>query len=355
LSAACWQHHPLTGDGRRGLKAVSAPPCDTHLPQCGRQQGEASRPDFTSSLFNLRFASFFFNFQNTSQSISIRGGFVMEKVLVTGITGYIGQHCAAELLRQGYEVVGTIRSRAKADATRQAIARVADVGNLAFAEADLLSDRGWREAMTGCSYVLHVASPFLLEEPKDENELIAPAVQGTKRVIAAAQSASVKRLVLTSSTFAIIAGKDSGHYGPDDWSDTGANIGAYAKSKTLAERAAWASAKGAEMELTVINPGGVFGPSLGAKIDGQSVAMMTKMIKGKIPMIPDLALGMVDVRDVAKLHVAAMTASGAAGKRFIACTSEPIEMATLANVLREAGYKKAPTMKSLPSASKNRC
>jgi dihydroflavonol-4-reductase len=270
----------------------------------------------------------------------------MEKVLVTGITGYIGQHCAAELLRQGYEVVGTIRSRSKADATRSAIASVAPAENLSFAEADLLSDNGWAEALKGCSYVLHVASPFLLEEPKDENELIAPAVEGTKRVIAAARLAGVKRLVLTSSTFAIIAGKETGHYGPGDWSDTDANIGAYAKSKTLAERAAWDAVKGGSIELTVINPGAVFGPSLGAKIDGQSVTMMTKMISGKVPMIPDMAMGMVDVRDVARLHVAAMTASGAAGKRFIACTAEPVEMATVAKVLRDAGYNKAPTIKA---------
>ncbi|NVO05134.1 MAG: NAD-dependent epimerase/dehydratase family protein [Rhodoferax sp.] len=269
----------------------------------------------------------------------------MEKVLVTGITGYIGQHCAAELLRQGFEVVGTIRSRSKADATRSAIARVAPVQNLSFAEADLLSDKGWTEALKGCTFVLHVASPFLMAEPKDENELIAPAVEGTLRVIAAAQLSGVKRLVLTSSTFAIIAGRETGKYGPGDWSDTSSNIGAYAKSKTLAERAAWKATR-VGMELTVINPGAVFGPSLGAKIDGQSVTMMTKMITGKIPMIPDMAMGMVDVRDVAKLHVAAMTAKGAAGKRFIACTAEPIEMATVAQVLREAGYKKAPSMKA---------
>ena len=270
----------------------------------------------------------------------------MQRVLVTGITGYIGQHCAAELLRQGYEVVGTIRSRSKADATRGAIALVAPVDHLSFAGADLLSDTGWREAMEGCTYVLHVASPFLLKEPIDENELIVPAVQGTQRVIAAAQRAGVKRLVLTSSTFAIIAGKDTGQYGPGDWSDTDASIGAYAKSKTLAERAAWEAAKGGSMEMTVINPGAVFGPSLGAALDGQSVTMMTKMITGKIPMIPDMGMGMVDVRDVAKLHVAAMTASGAAGKRFIACTAEPVEMATVAQVLREAGYKKVPSRKA---------
>jgi dihydroflavonol-4-reductase len=269
----------------------------------------------------------------------------MERVLVTGITGYIGQHCAAELLRQGYEVVGTIRSRSKADSTQSAIARVAPVKNLSFLEADLLSDKGWSEALKGCTFVLHVASPFLLAEPKDENDLIAPAVEGTQRVIAAAQLAGVKRLVLTSSTFAVIAGRDTGKYGPSDWSDTNSDIGAYAKSKTLAEKAAWAATK-AGMELTVINPGAVFGPSLGAEIDGQSVNMMTKMIKGKIPMIPDMAMGMVDVRDVAKLHVAAMTAKGAAGKRFIACTAEPVEMATVAQVLRDAGYKKAPSMKA---------
>jgi dihydroflavonol-4-reductase len=270
----------------------------------------------------------------------------METVLVTGITGYIGQHCAAELLRRGYNVVGTIRSRSKADSTRIAISKIAPGDHLSFADVDLLSDRGWAEAMTGCAFVLHVASPFLLAEPKDENELIKPAVEGTQRVIAAAQSAGVKRLVLTSSTFAIIAGKATGKYGPGDWSDTGAQIGAYAKSKTLAERAAWDAVKHGNMELTVINPGAVFGPSLGAQIDGQSVAMMSNMIAGKVPMIPDMAMGMVDVRDVAQLHVAAMTAPGAAGKRFIASTAEPVEMATLAKVLREAGYTKAPSMKA---------
>jgi dihydroflavonol-4-reductase len=270
----------------------------------------------------------------------------MDRVLVTGITGYIGQHCAAELLRQGYEVVGTVRSQAKADETRKAIGQVASVKHLSFAEADLLSDKGWAEAMKGCKFVLHIASPFLLAEPKDEDELIAPAVEGTRRVIAAAQRAEVKRLVVTSSTFAIIAGKGTGTYGPGDWSDTNANIGAYAKSKTLAERAAWETAKQGNMELVAINPGAVFGPSLGAKIDGQSVTLMTNMIAGKVPMIPDMALGMVDVRDVAKLHVSALSASGAAGQRFIAATAEPVEMATLAKVLREAGYKKAPTRKA---------
>ena len=270
----------------------------------------------------------------------------MEKVLVTGITGYIGEHCAAALLREGYEVVGTVRSLAKADATRKAISKVAQTDNLSFVEADLLSDKGWDVAMQGCSYVLHVASPFFLKEPQNENELIAPAVDGTLRVIKAAKSAEVKRLVLTSSTFAIIAGKETGKYGPQDWSDTNKNIGAYAKSKTLAERAAWAEVKGSNLELAVINPGAVFGPPIGSKDGAQNVAMMADMIAGKMPMIPDMAMGMVDVRDVAKLHIAAMTKSGASGKRFIACTAEPIEMSTVTQVLRDAGYSKAPARKA---------
>ena len=129
------------------------------------------------------------------------------------------------------------------------------VERLSFVEADLLSDNGWDNAMTGCTFVMHVASPFYLKEPKDENELIVPAVEGTKRVLAAAQRAGVKRLVLTSSIVPISSGKVSGQYGTDAWSDTNANIGTYAKSKTLAERAAWSSAAGGEMELTVIQSG----------------------------------------------------------------------------------------------------
>ncbi len=243
-------------------------------------------------------------------------------------------------------MVGTVRSPAKAEATRSALSKVAPVERLRFAEADLLTDAGWDEAMRGCAFVMHVASPFQVAEPKDERELIAPAVEGTERVIAAARRTGIRRMVLTSSTVAVTAGRASGKYGPDSWSDIDAGIGAYAKSKTLAERDAWKAAAGGAMELVVINPGGVFGPSLGAKLEGQSVAMMTDLITGKIPMIPDVAMGMVDVRDVARLHVRALTASGVAGKRFIAATAEPVEMATVARVLREAGFTKAPTVRA---------
>ena len=159
--------------------------------------------------------------------------------MVTGVTGYIGQHCGAELLRQGYEVVGTIRSMEKAEAVREGIAKVAPVENLTFVEADLISDEGWDEAMSDCKFVLHVASPFIIADPEDENEMISPAVDGTLRVLSAAKAVGVERIVVTSSLIAIIAGKLSGHYGTDSWSDPNEEIGTYAKSKTLDEQAAW--------------------------------------------------------------------------------------------------------------------
>ena len=153
--------------------------------------------------------------------------------MVTGVTGYIGQHCGAELLRQGYEVVGTIRSMEKAEAVRKGIAKVAPIDNLTFVEADLTSDEGWAEAMAGCKYVLHVASPFIIADPEDENEMISPAVDGTLRVLSAAKATGVERTVVTSSLIAIIAGKLSGHYGTDSWSDPTKRLGTYAKSKNI--------------------------------------------------------------------------------------------------------------------------
>ena len=273
-----------------------------------------------------------------------------ERVLVTGISGYIGQHCAAELLKQGFQVVGTVRSLSKADATRTAIGAVAPVDNLSFVEADLLAEAGWDKAKQGCTFVVHVASPFVLAEPKNEEVLIAPAVEGTNRVINAALRAGIQRLVLTSSTLSMVAGRPSGRYGTDAWSDLNADIGAYAKSKTLAEQSAWAQVAKSNLELVVINPGAVYGPSLGAEVDGQSVAFIKDLIRGKVPMIPNVAMGMVDVRDVARLHAAALTTASAAGQRFIAATSEPIRMSHVAEVLRNAGYKKVPSRKA-PNAA----
>ena len=269
-----------------------------------------------------------------------------KKVLVTGITGYIGQHVAAELLRRKYEVVGTVRSLAKAENTKAALASLPGASNVTYVQADVLSDSGWAEAMSDCDLVIHLASPFLLAEPKDENVMITPAVEGTKRVIKAAIKAGIKRVVLTSSVVSMTSGRPSGTYGPDSWSDINQNIGAYAKSKTLAERAAWETIKGNATELVAINPGFVLGPSLGTAGDGTSEAMIANLIGGKMPAIPDVAMGMVDVRDIARLHVEALEAPHVAGKRFIAASAKPIAMSYLAEVLKKAGYSKVPSRKA---------
>jgi len=269
-----------------------------------------------------------------------------KKVLVTGISGYLGQHVAAELLRQGYQVVGSVRSIKKSESTATTLARVVDVDKLSFVEADLLNSEGWSNAVNGCDFVIHVASPFVVAEPKNESDLITPAVEGTKNVVEAAKKAGVKRLVLTSSVVAISTGKPNGIYGPGDWVDTSANIGAYAKSKALAEHAAWDIVKDGVLEMVAINPGFILGPPLGSVGSGASETLISDMIRGKVPMVPDVAMGMVDVRDVAKLHVAALTATKANGKRFIAASSEPVEMAYVSQVLREAGFKKVPSRKA---------
>jgi dihydroflavonol-4-reductase len=267
------------------------------------------------------------------------------RILVTGITGYLGQHVAAELLRQGYDVVGTVRNATKAQATTTALAAVAPTSGLTLVEADLLRDAGWDTAVAGCDGGIHLASPFVLAEPKNEQELIGPAVEGTRRVLAAAARAGVRRVVLTSSIVSMTAGAPSGRYGTDAWSDVTAPIGAYAKSKTLAERAAWEMVADGSMELVAINPGFIVGPSLGAS-DGTSVTLVRELTSGKMPAVPNIAMGMVDVRDVARLHVAALTADGAAGKRFIAASAEPIDMMHLATTLKAAGYKKVPTRRA---------
>ena len=269
-----------------------------------------------------------------------------ERVLVTGVGGYVAMHVTAGLLNQGYEVLGTVRSSARADAVKAAISSSAWVDKLSFVELDLLRDRGWSDAMEGCDYVMHIASPFFLAEPRDENDMIKPAVGGTIRVLSAAKRAGVKRAVVTSSVVAMTSGLPNGRYGADAWSDVGANIGAYAKSKTLAERAAWDCVAGGSMELVVINPGFILGPPLGSSADGQSVSMISDLIAGKMPMIPDVAMSMVDVRDVAQLHVAALQVADAAGRRFVAASEEPVAMAQLASVLKAAGYSKVPSRKA---------
>ena len=269
----------------------------------------------------------------------------MEKVLVTGATGFIGLHCIAQLLQQGYSVTGTVRSPNRIEEVKQAISeQQLSTDNLAFVETDLTKDDGWDDAVAGCDYVLHVASPFIVGVPKHEDELIIPAVEGTKRVIEAAVNEGVKKVVLTSSCAAIVEthnGKT--HFNEDDWTDAShPKTPAYYKSKTLAEQKAW-ELIGAQSttKLAVINPAGVFGPTLSDDI-GTANEFVLQVIDGKVPGCPKLHLGFVDVRDVAAAHILAMQKPEANGQRFIISERE-FWFKEFSGVLKEAGYEKAPT------------
>lgn len=279
-------------------------------------------------------------------------------VLLTGVSGFIGLYCAKELLEGGFKVRGTIRNPTKELVVRDAL-KLSEIKSeyLTFVVLDLTSDNGWDEAMQGCDYVMHVASPFRIANPKKESEMIEPAVEGTKRVLRAAQQAKIKRVVLTSSIVSMMASLRLGQFGPDDWTDvTYPNLSTYIKSKTLAEKVAWdfvnsqQKSNNTELvvpELVVIAPGGVFGPPLGKDISGESLSVMTKMLNGKMPMVPETAFPMVDVRDVAKLHFKAMLCAEAAGERFIAAGAEPISFSDVAEILQNAGYK-GPSNKKAP-------
>lgn len=274
----------------------------------------------------------------------------MKKVLLTGISGYIGQHCAVELLKNGYQVRGSVRSLAKADALTAVIKKEIDPqGNLEFCELNLLKDDGWDKAMEGCDYVLHVASPYVATEPKDENELIKPAVEGTQRALRAAKAAGIKRMVLTSSMVSMLGDANGSiNINQDTWTNVNAkNVGAYAKSKTLAEKSAWdfinAQETGPKLELVVVNPGPVYGPTLSGDLSGESMSMYQKMITGKVPMLPKSAINMSDVRDIAKIHVQALENSAANGKRFIVTTEKVHSFQEMAQILKSNGYDKVST------------
>ena len=276
-------------------------------------------------------------------------------VLVTGASGFIGLHCVLQLLQQGYRVRGTVRSQARADEVREAMEANAGVDfgdRLEIVEADLTRDEGWADAVRGCSYVLHVASPFPNRAPEHEDELIKPAKEGTLRVLKAAADAGVKRVVVTSSLAAVSGGHPVDNarvYTEDDWSIV-ERCPPYPKSKTLAERAAWdfvASLEGdAPMELCVINPGAVLGPVLNRHYS-TSGEIVRKLLAKEIPGTAKIGFAWVDVRDVASAHIAAMSAPGAAGKRFC-CAIEFSWIDEVADILaRRFGPEgwKVPTRK----------
>jgi dihydroflavonol-4-reductase len=259
-------------------------------------------------------------------------------VLVTGASGFIAKHCIAEALKHGFNVRGTLRHMQRADEVRAA---VGEKGNrLSFVEADLTHDDGWDAAARGCRHVLHVASPYPLRQPRDREGLVPIAREGTLRALKAAVAARVERVVVTSSMAAIVYGHKSRAgrtFTEADWSNPdGPNISPYAISKTRAERAAWQfmETSGGETGLVSINPGAVFGPAhdRGVESSGEIISIM---MRGRAPLVPRVGLTVVDVRDVAEAHIAALEKPGVVGRRFIT-TAEGMRFLDIGTVLGEA-------------------
>lgn len=276
----------------------------------------------------------------------------MAAVLVTGGTGFLAAHTIAALLVAGHDVRTTVRSMDRRADVEQMLGTAGAPGldRVSYAIADLLSDDGWTAAVKGMEYVLHIASPFPGARPRDENELIVPARDGSLRVLRAARGAGVKRVVMTSSFAAIGYGRVPGDhvFTEQDWTDlNGPGVAPYIKSKTIAERAAWnyIEQEGGALELSVVNPVGIFGPILGPDYSS-SIKIIAAMLEGGMRVAPPVWTQVVDVRDVADAHVRAMTSPAAAGQRFIATAGEPLSFLQIAQVLRSrlgAAAAKAPT------------
>ena len=280
-------------------------------------------------------------------------------ILVTGGSGFVASHIIMQLLAAGYTVRTTVRSLSREAELRKSLEDAGAKGcdRLSFFAADLMKDEGWAEAVKGCTYVQHVASPFPPEMPKHEDELIVPARAGTLRVLRAARDAGVRRVVLTSSYAAIGYGQAARAepFTEKDWSvlDGKIPVPAYQKSKVIAEKAAWdfIDKEGGNLELTVVNPVGVFGPVLSQDFSS-SIQVVKKLMDGSVPGCPQVYFGAVDVRDTADLHVRAMTNPAAKGQRFLAvndgkCPSF-LDIAKIIKKNRPEKAKKVPT-RQLPN------
>ncbi|MGN8070157.1 SDR family oxidoreductase [Mucilaginibacter sp. 22184] len=266
-------------------------------------------------------------------------------VLVTGGSGFIASYCIIELLNNGYRVKASVRSLERIKEVKEMLTRggIRNFKDLSFVEADLGRESGWDQAVAGCSYVIHPASPTPNPAAKTEEEFVRPAVNGALWVLRAAKKAGVKRVVLTSAFGAVGYGTNKqSPYTEEDWSDLRQSLPAYQKSKTMSEKAAWdyVNGEGKGLELSVVNPVAVLGPVLGPDYS-HSIRLIQGMLSGTIKGLPKITFPQVDVRDVADLHVKAMTHPDAKGQRFLASAGEAISNLDIARILREGLGEKA--------------
>lgn len=280
-----------------------------------------------------------------------------ETVLVTGGTGFVGMRLILQLLQKGYAVKTTVRSLDSKPTVIETLQTngITSFDNLSFIQAELTNDNNWADAMQGCKYVLSVASPVFLQEPKNENEAIKPAVEGIQRILKFAKNAGVKRVVMTSNFGAVgFSQRDKNRETTEsDWTDTTLKgLSVYEKSKTLAEKAAWEFIKkeGGNLEFATINPVAILGPSLNDHVS-ESFNILKHLLDGSMKAVPNIPLNIVDVRDVADLHIRAMENSKANGQRFIASADGQISMPEIATFIRKAmpGISANVSAKTIPN------
>ena len=279
-----------------------------------------------------------------------------DKVLLTGISGWIAKHTAIELLNSGYEVLGTVRNKDLIDQTKETIKKHAPIEKLSFIELDLLKDDGWDESAKGCKYIFHIASPFPMKVSRDREFLLPVAVDGTLRVLNAGINAGVEQIIKTSSIVAMFRKPNRSNpytFGENDWTDENwiEGVNDYFLSKTKAEKAAWElmESKGLKSKLTTINPGGVFGDALDKK-GGTSIEYVRQFLKGKFPGAPKFAVLISDVKDIAKAHVACIGNNKVGGRRLIV-GKEVKKLVELSQLMAEAmpEYAKKLPKKELPN------
>jgi|TARA_B110000116_G_scaffold210056_1_gene185716 dihydroflavonol-4-reductase len=279
-----------------------------------------------------------------------------DKVLLTGISGWIAKHTAIELLNKGYEVLGTVRNDSLVEQTKETISQHASIDKLSFVELDLLKDDGWNEAAQGCKYIMHIASPFPMKVSSNRESLLPVAVDGTLRVLNAGLNAGVEQIIKTSSIVAMFRKPNRSNpytFGENDWTDENwiEGVNDYFLSKTKAERLAWElmESKGFKNKLTTICPGGVFGDALDKK-GGTSIEYVRQFMKGKFPGAPKFAVLISDVRDIAKAHVACLGNNKVGGRRLIV-GKEVKRLVELSQLMAEAmpEYAKKLPKKELPN------